>query len=244
LTFLLVPKKNNPPSSGIRQILLDLQGLKRDTSLSMFEMDLFGTLDNLTPREAASERVKVFLNELSTLCTIAQMEDGFYFVDKKETTNVPISLLKACTTNLDAELFQAQFEDWYDLLQRQGELIISHQANATVMDESTAAVEHSSTVFQDLSEVIRQAEMELSIAMAPYQAIATVRQKLEQVENDRIKKFHVLREILQDVCLREMDLQIDLVCPDKQSLLRLPEMPSALGIFGVLLQSHGELLPL
>jgi len=228
----------NPSSSnGIRQILLDLQGVERDASLSQFEVELFSKFENMSPRDAACERVKVFLYALSTICSISKIKGGFFFLDKKET-DVPVSILQACSSSLDVEMFQAQFEDWYDLTQRQGELISSQEEENEVEDFQ------QSLVFQKLSEDIRQAEMELSIALAPVQALSTVRQKLEQVENDRTKRFHVLREIVGDVCAREMDLKLDLKCPDKQSLLRLPEMPSAIGVFGILLQSHGEILPL
>ncbi len=75
--------------------MLDLQGLKRDTSLSNFAIELFGSFDNLSPREAAYERVKVFMYELSILCSSAQIAEGFYFLEKN--VNLPISLLKTCT---------------------------------------------------------------------------------------------------------------------------------------------------
>lgn len=224
--------------------MLDLQGVKRDASLSKFEVELFGKFENLGKQEAAFERVKVFLYELSTLSSIAKMKGGFFFLDKKES-EIPAPLLKACISSLDTEMFQAQFEDWYDLSQRQAELMSCLEEKEDDKASCRVVVPYAkSLVFQKLAEDIRGAEMELSIAMAPLQALSTVRQRLEQVENDRTKRFHVLQEIVTDLCAREMDLRVNLKCPKKQSLLRLPEMPSALGVFGVLLLSHGEILPI
>ena len=242
----MIPKRINPLSCGIRQFLLDFQGVERDVSLSKLQVEPFGKFQNLDAREAAVERVKVFLYELSTLCSITKVKGGFYFLDKKET-DLPATLVKTCTSTLDVEMFQAQFEDWYDLTQNQGKLISSREEKVNGEFEDTSVnnkVVTQTLLFQKLSEDIRQAEMELSIALAPQQALSTVRQRLEQVENDRTKRFQVLQDIVKDICAREMDICIDLQCPDKQSVLRLPEMPSAVGVFGVLLQEHGESLPL
>jgi len=226
---------------------LDLQGLSRDPSLSCYEIFPF---DPALPQKmknsshAKHERIRIRLktltSQLKCIYDIAKMKGGFYYgenMSKKESSE--FGALKACAA-FDAELFQAQFEDWYDMIQRQNSLSINAHASSTGDSEKNKIP----SALNQLSEEIRNAEIELSIAMAPKQALITIRQRLEQIENDRLKRFHVLQEIVQDVCLRELDISLALDVPEKDFVLQLPEIASTTGLFGDLLQSFGETLPL
>mmetsp|Transcript_47930 Transcript_47930/g.72496 ORF Transcript_47930/g.72496 Transcript_47930/m.72496 type:complete len:123 (+) Transcript_47930:416-784(+) len=121
-------------------------------------------------------------------------------------------------------MFRAQYLDWYYMVKRQREIV-------------------SGPEFQTLSETMRRAEIEVGIAVASRSGLEVARQRLDLWEKDRTKRFDVLKEMVQEVCLREMNLQMELSPPDKDVVLELP-YTSALGLFGLQLQMAGELLPI
>jgi hypothetical protein len=134
-----------------------------------------------------------------------------------------MSVVKGCS-EADFELFRCQFLDWYDMVVRQNEL----------------SKEYS---FDDLADDIRLAEMENSVAAASSQSLDVVRQRLELIVADREKRFEVLKETVEEICLREMNLFVELKAPEKMLTLELPGT-SARGLLGVALHLAGEPLPI
>mmetsp|Transcript_20548 Transcript_20548/g.30169 ORF Transcript_20548/g.30169 Transcript_20548/m.30169 type:complete len:490 (+) Transcript_20548:545-2014(+) len=223
LKTILCRNKSSPGiSTGIRPLLLDLQGVPRDKTLESSEILPFGKYSRKTsPEEAVELRLGKLLEQLRCLCNICKAKGSLGF-DKKDS-DVTASLLKGCSS-LDEEMFRAQYLDWYYMVKRQREIV-------------------SGPEFQTLSETMRRAEIEVGIAVASRSGLEVARQRLDLWEKDRTKRFDVLKEMVQEVCLREMNLQMELSPPDKDVVLELP-YTSALGLFGLQLQMAGELLPI
>jgi len=95
--------------------------------------------------------------------------------------------------------------------------------------------------FAELAEEMRKAEIEVSIAMAPKQALSVVQQRIDQIEKDRNRRFEILQEMLDEICLREMDFHLELNIPKKDVLLELPPINSVSGIFDPVLEMTGEM---
>ena len=143
--------------------------------------------------------------------------------DKRAEVDIPSSIAKGCE-EFDHELFSCHFQDWYAMVQRQHELT-------------------SQNDLDDLVEKIRRAEMQMSLASATNQSLEVVRLRLEVIASDRQKRWQVLQEMIEEVCLREMNLHVKVSAPDKEKTLAL-QPTSALGIFGLALQMAGEPLPI
>jgi hypothetical protein len=94
-----------------------------------------------------------------------------------------------------------------------------------------------------LADQIRLAEMEMSIAVASDQQLGMVRKRLEIIATDRQKRFDILKEMVEEVCLREMNLHVCLQAPDPQRTMVLADTSSAKGFLGMPLQMAGEPLP-
>ena len=94
----------------------------------------------------------------------------------------------------------------------------------------------------ELAEDIRKAEMEMSLAGTTEQQLRVVQQRLEMIATDRQKRFDILKDMVEEVCLREMNLHVQVQAPDQQRTLILPQT-SAVGLFGIPLQMVGEPLP-
>jgi len=132
-----------------------------------------------------------------------------------------ISVVKGCTESFNSEVLQCQLEDWFIMVERQHVLQREHQ---------------------DLPDQIRQAEMTMSISGAPEQSLRMVKQRLEEMNVDRQLRLDVLKELIEDICLREMNLFVTIIGPDpKQSLSLKPT--TAVGFLGIPLQQAGERLP-
>jgi hypothetical protein len=167
------------------------------------------------------ERLEDFLLQLQILGTLCKTKNSFD-TEKRSELDLPSSVFKGCT-EFDDELFSCQFLDWYQIVRRQQEL-------------------RSFKDFGELADKIRKAEMEVSIAGATQQSLSVVKQRLELIANDRQKRFEVLKEMVEEVCLREMNLHVQLNAPDPQRTLILPDT-SAVGFLGVPLEMAGETLP-
>jgi len=81
----------------------------------------------------------------------------------------------------------------------------------------------TSTSFAELSETIRQGEVELGIAVAPQSSLKKWRERLENLDDERIKRFEVLQECGRNICLREMNLVINMFSPSKSMVLDFPK---------------------
>lgn len=143
----------------------------------------------------------------------------------KSGPDVPHSITKGLAI-IDPELFQAQHEDWTELVLEQRKLEAGSKFS-----------------FSELSELLRRAEIDAGVAAAPRQQLDVLRERLDLLEKDRVRRFEILQEILEEVCHREMNMEIDLTAPDQDVVLELPEM-SAVGLFGLQLQIAEEPIPL
>jgi hypothetical protein len=218
LKGVLCRKAGPESSTGIRPILLDLQGIPRDEE----QYDTLHGSYFATERDE-SKRLGLFVQQLQTLQVLCQRRYSFFRADKRAEVDIPSSIARGCE-EFDHELFSCHFQDWYAMVQRQHELT-------------------SQNDLDDLVEKIRRAEMQMSLASATNQSLEVVRLRLEVIASDRQKRWQVLQEMIEEVCLREMNLHVKVSAPDKEKTLAL-QPTSALGIFGLALQMAGEPLPI
>jgi hypothetical protein len=240
LKFLLCRKSGPDSSPGIRPLLLDLQGVPRDEEVLAAPVDSGGSAAPYADvdEESMLIRLENLIVELDTLSRMAQQRVGFY-ADKPPShrggggggsgsghgrgdVDLPAAVVKGCA-QFDGELFSCQFQDWYSRVSRQHEIVKDYDMDA-------------------FAERLRQAEMQMSLSVAPAASLQVVRERVQAMTEDREKRFAVLRDVLEEVCLREMSLHVRLHAPDigKQLLL---QPTSALGVFGLPLQMAGEVLP-
>merc|ERR1711966_102674 len=93
-------------------------------------------------------------------------------------------------------MFRAQFKDWFDMVSRQQKL------NAGRVDATT---DDAATTLSELSKTIREAEIELSIAMASKDQLERVHKRLEALRADKLARYKVLAQIVFDVGYRELN---------------------------------------
>ena len=211
LKGVLCRKAGPDTSTGIRPILLDLQGVARDdeTSSSYF-----------TTKHDDAWRLNMFIGHLQALRKLCQTRNAFR-AEKRSEVDVPSSIKQGCK-EFDHELFSCHYQDWLAMVKRQHEL--------------------TNTKIDRLAEKLRRAEMQTSLAAANNQSLNVVRKRLEMIASDREKRFQVLEEMVEEVCLREMNLLVKLSAPDKSKILAL-ESTTSPGIFGLQLEMAGEPLP-
>ena len=107
-------KKLGPDTTtGIRPLLLDLQGMPRDESPNQ---NGYQSAD----RDAMLGRLSVLMDQLKLMGRLCKTR-GAFVTDKKGDIDVPAAMTKACH-EFDTELFAARCEDWYTMVQRQHEL--------------------------------------------------------------------------------------------------------------------------
>lgn len=224
LKRILCKRADRMSSTGIRPLLLDLQGIPRDPSSSMVDIsDPFGVYIK-EPEAAREKRLQSLCSQLQVIYEIGKANK--FSVEKKEIETLPAAI-RACA-GFDGAAFTKAYIDWYEFSKHQRELSIGF-GSLPSLDE--------------LSEQMRHAEIEVSIAMASSQALSLVRQRIEMLENDRQKKFEILQEMVMEICLREMDFSINLLLPEKDAVLVLPDIKSALGLFEPALDLAGESNP-
>ena len=204
-------------SSGIRPLLLDLRGMPRDETSSITSPSPVPTeMDTLS-----LQRLDTLVHNLQLLGSLIKNRNAFH-TDKRGDVDFPNSVAKGCTEEFDAELFHCRVQDFFTLVKHQRKLV---------------------DTIEKLEGKIRSAEMEMSLAVASNQSLEMVRQRLELLATDRQKRFEVLKQMVEEVCLREMNLQVRLEAPVREKTLLLKKSP-ALGLFGYELQQAGEPLPL
>ena len=69
--------------------------------------------------------------------------------------------------------------------------------------------------------------------------MSIVRERLHHLEMDRRKRLEVLQEMVEEICLREMDIGITILPAEKDVVLELPEMEETEGVFGPVLEMAG-----
>ena len=217
--------RNSYGVTGIRSLLLDLQGVPRDddTLQATSEKFPFGTYPDKSEGEAIILRIKKFMSQLKCLVDLPKVKGGFKLVNKNDSDLLK-SLLKNCASLLDPELFQAQYEDWYSYVKEQREILKKED-------------------FGKIAEEMRQTEIELGIAVASKSALDMVRKRLDALDSDRQMRLELLQDIMNDLSLREFGISIKLSDIKTSEILRLPET-SAMGVFDRKLIMENEPLPI
>ena len=231
LKYLLCRRAGPETSTGIRPLLLDIRGVPRDEDWLVASMndpitsktDSDNTPPSLDPR--SMRRLQKLVKHLQMLGTLMNTKSAFHCTDRRSDIDFPANLIKGCCEDLDTDLVMCQVQDYFALVNQQTRLVKEHD-----LEES-------------LEASIRQAEMELSIAAASDQSLGMVRQRLELLATDREKRSEVLKQMVEEVCLREMNLFVELQAPEKCRTLLL-QPTSALGLFGKALVKAGEPLPI
>lgn len=154
---------------------------------------------------------------------------------EKNTLHV---LIEQCKEAWDAEMFSAQYKDWFDMVKRQQELN-EVWSNTSTIDES---IHKAPTSLSELSEVIREAEIELSVAMASKDQLERVHKRIEALRADKAARHKVLAQIVFDVGWREMNDGVLVECPADYETIKFPKL-SVPGVFGDQLILSGENLP-
>lgn len=224
---MLCRKVGPETSTGIRPLILDLHGMLRDDEIpneggivEWFSKLGFRRNDEFV---VVSRRLDSFVQTLEILGKLCTIKNAFYSEKRSDNIDLPVAIVKGCS-EFDVELFRCRFLDYHDLVMQQKKLV-------------------QSSSFEALGEEIRLAEMEMSIAAASSQSLQVIRQRLEVIDTDRTKRFEVLKQMVEDVCFREMNLFVVLQAPEKTRTLVLQET-SAIGLFGIPLQMAGETLPI
>lgn len=219
---LLCRKAGSELRTGIRPLLLDLQGIPRDTGSSSSDVFPFGTYRFKSNSEATRLRLESLLSQLQKLVDLCSMKEGLTI---SSGSSVPQSIIRGLAM-IDAELFAAQHGDWMEMVLEQRKLEASSEPS-----------------FVELSETIQRAEIDAGVTAAPRKQLNMLRERLDFLEKDRVKRFEVLQEMVGEVCTRELNMEIGLTAPDQDVILELPPM-SPLGVFGLQLQVAQEPLPL
>mmetsp|Transcript_11709 Transcript_11709/g.24157 ORF Transcript_11709/g.24157 Transcript_11709/m.24157 type:complete len:383 (+) Transcript_11709:276-1424(+) len=220
LGYVLCRKGGSETSTGIRPIMLDLLLIPRDDKPQGPTL----TLELYDAASSMEERIDQFLSQLSKLSTLVQKTIN-PSSSNHPALNIDLSLAvaKGCTEQYDPELLKCQLLDWFAIVDRQ-HLLQKTQTN--------------------IQEEIRRAEMKMSIASANPAQLKSVKESLEILNGIKTERFLVLKEMVEEVCLREMNLFVSLKGPSPQQVLELKETPSAPGLFGIPLQLAGETLPI
>ena len=219
LKCVLCRKAGSETSSGIRPILLDLQGIPRDDELDK------GKRRRNQEEGTILSTMKIFLSHLQCLAKLAKTKNAFQTLKEgggngHDAIDFSHSVLTGCT-EFDSTLLKLRFMDWHMIVTRQKKL----------QNEN-----------MDLPDKIAKTEMKVSIAGATKKSLNLVKERLELMTSDRQQRLDVLQEMVQELCLREMNIFVKVKGPDLQKTLELKET-SALGFLGVPLQLAGEPLP-
>jgi len=253
LKTIISKKPGTKLSTGIRPLLLDLQGIPRDLSPSACEILIFGNYEDvkfksMSTEEAISQRLEKLCSHLECLYNVGNSKGGFYAcngmsnTDKKDFFDVNLDeAIKACA-DLDTEKLCSSYKKWYSLCVKQRNLCSGGDGKVG-KNNGTTSVNQTKQTFEELAEVMSKAEMEWTIAIASRQALSVVQKRIEQIEQDCSKRFEILQEMLEEVCLREMDFHLELRRPLKDTVLELPVVKTVRGIFDPALEMAGEMMP-
>ena len=255
-------------SQGIRPILLDLQGVPRDDEAQFCDESSISKVleairnDSINTESArgvddnvlsVEDRLDELVRQLKQLSSLCKTRNAFMKTDRKMDAELPSSIVKGCNEFFDEDLFRCQILDWCYMVKRQQQKMQPQIVGDENDGRENKDEEDSMRVpLHKLAEQIRRAEMEMSIAAAPDKSLEVVKQRLEMIATDRQKRFDVMKELIEEICVREMNLYINLLAPDDDNIninsrkqlqtLELAET-SAIGFLGMPLEMAGEPLP-
>lgn len=183
-----------------------------------------------------------FLSEVGRLLELLSLPSLPFLVEErmagsKGDKNTLLDLIAQCKEVWDEDMFRAQYQDWFDMVKRQQGL------NAGGANPDTTSTEDPLLTLHELSETIREAEIELSIAMASKDQLERVHKRLEALCADKAAKYRVLRHIVFDLGYRELNDGILIEPPSDDATVVYPKLLEP-GLFGDQLIISGEILPL
>mmetsp|Transcript_47954 Transcript_47954/g.53684 ORF Transcript_47954/g.53684 Transcript_47954/m.53684 type:complete len:716 (+) Transcript_47954:151-2298(+) len=227
LEYMLCRTVGSETSTGIRALFLDLLMVPRDDELCTKGSPIFDALYYRTST-TLEERIVQFLSELTILSNLVKTTISQKALSPSTTypalnIDISLSVSKGCTEHYDPELLNCQLLDWFAIVDRQ-HLLHENQ--------------------KELPEEMRRAEMKLSIAGASHLSLKKIKEQLEMLEGIKKERLDILEEMVEEVCLREMNLYVSLTPPGPQQVLELKETQSAPGLFGIPLELAGEILPI
>lgn len=218
-------------SSGIRPLLLDLQGLPRDDEPRDPRDEASATLSERTSPAVLDHNISILVRHLQLLSNLAAKRKAFvvFSASQRSTRDVEVStnIVRGCEA-FDGELLETRLRDWFAMVRKQHSILDEHDMEA-------------------LGREMLAAEIEAGLIHLPSQRsqqAMKVRERIEALHEDVDKRFVVLKDVVETVCLREMNLDVVMKAPSKYQALALKESTSALGIFGEALQLAGETLPI
>mmetsp|Transcript_37669 Transcript_37669/g.91622 ORF Transcript_37669/g.91622 Transcript_37669/m.91622 type:complete len:720 (+) Transcript_37669:1-2160(+) len=240
LKFILCQKSGAESSSGIRPILLDLQLIPRNDEptdgtaigwlIGSSAINIASPFMNLPGDSSLDDRIDAFLGHLSMLSKLVEAKNDFS-VSRNGDFDVPSDIIRGCVDDYDPELIRCQFLDWFTVVDRQ-HVLQKETANAGKSDDSGGLVEE-----------IRLAELKISVSQANKASLKLVKERLETLRSDRSNRLLICKEMIEEVCLREMNLFVSLSGPAADHALELKET-SAVGFLGLPLEMAGETLPI
>ena len=159
--------------------------------------------------------------QLECLSTLIKTRNAFRTKKGNHDIEFSASVIKGCTEDFDAELLECQLLDWFQMVGKQLEL---------------------SQGQTDIVSNIREVETTIGIADATVESIDMAKENLDYMTDDRQQRLEFLQDLVEDLCLREMNLHVLILDPDPNANLILKET-SAAGFLGVPLQLACEILP-
>merc|ERR1711957_912270 len=189
-----------------------------------------------------------FLREIRKLLALITLPNIPFLVEEqtagsKGDKNALLDIIEQCREVWDEDMFRAQYKDWFDMVKRQQEINAGGQADATGADNNNITQQESSPTssLSELSETIREAEIELSVAMASKDQLERVHKRLEALHADKIARYKVLAHIVFDVGYRELNDGIVVEPPAEDDMtVEFPRLSSVPGVFGDQLTMSGE----
>lgn len=237
-------------STNIRPLLLDLQGIpryKQDLTDSSIEMPFYNSLVNSEEdNNVPWFELRKFTSEVDKLLQLLSIPNVPFLVEERLAGNKTdkqslLDQIQQCTEVWDKKLFEAQFMDWFDMVKRQQELNVGLADPAIIVDCGVKQDLITNITLSELSKVIREAEIELSIAMASKEQLERVYKRLETLLADKAARYKVLAQIVFDVGYRELNDGILVEYPPDDLPIEFPKL-TVVGVFGEQLTLSGEVL--
>lgn len=226
----LLCKKNECgcSSTGIRPLLLDLQGIRRDPSFP--QMNGIQVVERIPLDESSS--MSLMEKRLSSLCRQLKQigilgTSNRFVTGKKDKDSSHAAVIEACTF-FNGDAFSKSYRDWYNLCKRQ--------------QETFSRPDGVGNTLVELLKTMRQAEIESSIAISSRQDLSLARERIDMLRKDRQQKFDILEETIDDCCSREMDCTMKLLPINEYAVLSLPDIQSVAGIFDIAMELAGEII--
>lgn len=243
LKSILRRKPECDESLGIRPLLLDLQGVPRhikDPMDSSIDIPFYPPSSRtLSHSDDEWFHLDQFVSEVGKLLDLITIPNTPFIIDERiPGSNILRDLIEQCKESWDQELFSARYKDWCDMVKLQ------HELNAGRNDDRSQQHDETPSTLSELSDIVREAEIELSIAMASRDQLERVNTRIEALRKDKAARYKVLAQIVFDVGYRELNhgILVEESPPEDDTVL-YPHL-SVPGVFGDQLTLSGECLPI